>query len=64
MSHETNSYYVVERDGDKVELRYEVWQTVYGDCLINTQVVKTGTSAEIQEYLQEQDIDEVIARGI
>lgn len=61
----SQEYVVVSQiEAGKVEVREEVWNIMYGDCLEYTKVVFTGNADEVQGYLQENNIEEVIVKGL
>lgn len=60
----SQEYVVVSQiEAGKVEVRKEVWNIMYGDCLEYTKVVFTGNADEVQDYLKKNNIEEVIVKG-
>lgn len=69
----TNEYYVVAKIDEAVidgqlqaefTVSREVWSAVYGDSLVSTRVVCRGNANEVETYLKENGIDEVITKGL
>lgn len=69
----TKQYYTVTRFDDAVidgllqaqfVIKLETWSTVYGDSLVDSEMLMSGTAQEVENYLTENSITEVITVGL
>lgn len=69
----TNNYYTVSKsdealiDGQLQQqfvIKLETWSAVYGDSLVDSEVLFSGTAQEVQDYLTQNNISEVITVGL
>lgn len=69
----TKQYHTVTRvnaaviDGElqsQFLVKLETWSTVYGDCLVDSEMLMSGTAQEVETFLSENNIQEVITVGI
>jgi len=63
---ETQVYYTIRStvaNAGKYELHRVVYQTVYGDCLKSSEELFRGTPEQMEKYLKQNGIDDVIVIG-